>query len=45
KFWSSLRKDGENWSPQTTPLKSRDEQLMLIIPVAGRYSMWRHYDR
>ncbi|MCI10463.1 hypothetical protein A2U01_0031556 [Trifolium medium] len=26
-------------------LKSHDEQLMLIIPVVERYSMWRYCDR
>ncbi|MCI50942.1 hypothetical protein A2U01_0072186, partial [Trifolium medium] len=26
-------------------LKSYDEQLMLIISVVGRYSMWRYCDR
>ncbi|MCI37234.1 hypothetical protein A2U01_0058458, partial [Trifolium medium] len=25
-------------------LKSHDEQLMLIILVVGRYSMWRYCD-
>ncbi|MCI39019.1 hypothetical protein A2U01_0060248, partial [Trifolium medium] len=25
-------------------LKSHAEQLMLIIPVVGRYSMWRYCD-
>ncbi|MCI68091.1 hypothetical protein A2U01_0089350, partial [Trifolium medium] len=26
-------------------LRSHDEQLMLIIPVVGRYSMGRYCDR